>query len=271
MPQSRRNRYRLVLSFLITASLLILQHQPMEGQTRFGPVAELQGGRIGAEVSNAFGQSVTYSGTGSIGYGFGMMVRHYLDSTFSFSSGLSLNRMTFNQEGDILNPEEPLFEIRLMTDDPATVDPIYEGDTLYRMRQFSNFTMIDFEILGEWRFLQTDSSGSFGLALGPLVSYFLHANQRITIDLVSPANGRILNGMNLPNENAGRTIILYDGEVPEAPAFTLGPRIGLFWESPMPDSGTQFGAGFYYSYWNYSNYMGTRNIHRLALRAGVTF
>jgi len=67
-------------------------------------------------------------------------------------------------------------------------------------------------------------------------------------DLVAPDNARFINPSDLPSENGGRRLLLYDGTIPELNPFRLSLMAGLQAEVPLFGNQWYMTPGVYYDY-----------------------
>ena len=174
----------------------------------------------------------------------GMSMEYRLDSSWSLSATVAYNDLGGNSSVSETNPNRVFYDVEAPGQTPPPDGVI---DHVVRYNYEFSYSSFSLGIAGQWRPL-VDSTWTFGIDLGMTFHTILNHVTRQTIDLLEPEDGRFLNIDGRPLSNNSKTLILYDGDIPEANSTRLGLKGGIFTEFGDRDSGTVFSPGLFYEY-----------------------
>jgi hypothetical protein len=107
------------------------------------------------------------------------------------------------------------------------------------------YSILNAEVLYKYEIAQLGGV-RLGVAAGPAFGLVLSGHNRQTQDLILPANARFNNIHNLQEENGGRRLVYFDGDVPDRNGMRLALKLGAQAETSLFGDQWAMVPGIYY-------------------------
>jgi hypothetical protein len=178
------------------------------------------------------------------GWGYAVGLSAEFAPTINSTWGI-IPRMTFE-----LRPgqfREDLPDIGVISPNPDDPDnPTVVNQTVF-VESDITYALLNFEVLFRQQFAQF---GNVRLSLlgGPAGQYVVEASNRQMEQLEEPANARFRNPDGLREEDFGRRLILYEGNIPQRHSVRFSTKFGLQGEIPLFGYDWVLTPGFYFDY-----------------------
>ncbi len=127
---------------------------------------------------------------------------------------------------------------------PGEQDPVTQTVTT---QSDITYSFVSAEVLYKQEFLVVGGL-RFSAAAGPAFGYVLGGNNHQIQQLVEPQNARFINPDNLPAEDNGRRLVLFDGPIPERNSIRFSLKGGIQFEIGLFNDAWLMTPGIFYDY-----------------------
>ena len=154
-------------------------------------------------------------------------------------------RVTFEQRPSQFTEELPNAKV-LLPNQADPENPTIVDQTVSTLSDIT-YTLLNFEVLYKQELVLLGNFRASVLA-GPAFQYVLGGTKRQTQTLDEPLEAVFKNPDNLPTEDAGRTLIFFDGDIPERSATRFSVKAGAQGEIGLFNNDWILTPGIFYDY-----------------------
>lgn len=110
------------------------------------------------------------------------------------------------------------------------------------------YSLLTAEVLYKYEIAKITKGLRLSVQAGPVFGYVLGGKNRQVQDLIEPQNARFVNPDRLPEENNGRRLILFDGDIPERESIRFSLKAGAAVEVGLFGNAWIMCPGVFYDY-----------------------
>lgn len=183
-----------------------------------------------------------FNASNSLGWFAGTNVELLINNRSSLSLDLRYNNLPGSSETTHVNPMGYSERIEIIE------HSLVPSDTIIDFKSEIAYSSFSIGLLNKWRFFVKDTTLNVGISGGPVFHIITGKEIKQTESLVSPFKARLISMEGTVEEKNGRTLVLYDGEIPNSTSTRFGIHIGVFAEFGNPWSGIAISPSIFYDY-----------------------